>query len=180
MNDLFPAIGKANRKVAQSGSSVLFWLIRAWAEREIISKFNALFIPLEMVLEGIQGEMPEDQRLQVEKLQTLIDNCGGEDKEKEALKSLLDRLVKSQRPSLIDRFNLFAEDAKMPGWEKDIKAFKKFNRIRNSLVHRGDPNVKIHVSFGTEEIQAFRRPNRTICKLFSLSRYKCISKLLFT
>ncbi len=49
---------------------------------------------------------------------------------------------------------MFAEDAKMPGWENDIQAFKKFNRIRNSLIHRGDPKVKIHVSVGAEETQA--------------------------
>ena len=154
IEQFFPAIGRANRKVVQSSSKILSWLIRAWEERDIVSKFNALFIPLEMILEGVQGEMPEDQRQQVEKLQTLINTYGGEDKEKEALRTLLGRLVKSQRPSLIDRFNMFAEDAKMPGWENDIRAFKMFNRIRNSLIHRGDPKVRIHVSVGAEETLA--------------------------
>jgi hypothetical protein len=102
----------------------------------------------------IQGEIPEDERLQVEKLQNLIGTYGDDEKEKEALISFLDRLVKSQRPSLIDRFNIFAENAKMLGWEKDIQAFKKFNRIRNSLIHRGDPKVKIHVKIGEEEVHA--------------------------
>lgn len=41
----------------------------------------------------------------------------------------------------------------MPGCENDKAAFKLFNRIRNGLLHRGDPNVKIHVPVG-EEIQA--------------------------
>jgi hypothetical protein len=154
IEQFFPAIGKAERKVVQSSSKILSWLVRAWTERDIVSKFNALFIPIEMILEGIQGEMPEDQRLQVEKLQTLIGTYGDDDKEKEALMSLLDRLVKSQRPSLIDRFNTFAGDAKMPGWEKDIQAFKKFNRIRNGLLHGGDPNVRIHVTVGEEETLA--------------------------
>lgn len=154
MHELFPSIGKASGKVVQTGSRVLHWLIRAWAERDIISKFNALFIPLEMVLEGVQGELPEDQRRQVEKLQTLIETYGGEDEEKAGLRALLGRLVKSQRPSLIDRFNLFAEQAKLPGWKNDIQAFKKFNRIRNNLLHRGDPNIRIHVSVGEEEMLA--------------------------
>ncbi|SRR6266516_2579182 len=154
IEQFFPAIGKADRKAVQSSSKILSWLIRAWTERDIVSKFNALFIPIEMILEGIQGEMPEDQRQQVEKLHYLINTYGGDDKEKEALRSLVDRLVKSQRLSLIDRFNMFAEDAKMLGWENDIQAFKKFNRIRNSLIHRGDPKVKIHVSVGAEETQA--------------------------
>jgi hypothetical protein len=154
IEQFFPAIGKAERKVMQSSSEILSWLIRAWTERDIVSKFNALFIPIEMVLEGIQGEIPEDERLQMEKLHTLIGIYGRDDKEKEALISFLDKLVKSQRPSLIDRFNIFAEDAKMPGWEKDIQAFKKFNRIRNSLIHRGDPKVKIHIKIGEEEVRA--------------------------
>ncbi len=130
LRQLFPEIGKAENKVAKKGSQVLGWLIRAWAERDIISKFNALFIPLEMILEGIQGEMPEDQRRQVEKLQTLIDISGEENREKKALRRLLDRLVKNQRPSLIDRFAMFAEQAKMPGWKNDIKAFKKYDGTR--------------------------------------------------
>jgi len=154
INLLLPEIGKAETKVAQKSSRILGWLIRAWAEKDIVSKFNALFIPLEMILERIQGEMPQDQRQQIETLQNLIDTYGGEDKEKEALKNLLDRLVKNQRPSLIDRFTIFGEQAKMPGWENDIKAFKKFNGIRNSLLHRGDPHVKIHVTIGEEEILA--------------------------
>ena len=154
IEQFFPAIGKAERKEIQSSSEILSWLIRGWTERDTVSKFNALFIPIEMVLEGIQGEMPEDQRLQVEKLHTLISTYGGDEKEKKTLISFLDRLVKSQRPSLIDRFNIFAENAKMPGWKKDTQAFKKFNRIRNSLIHRGDPKVKIHVTIGKEEVYA--------------------------
>ena len=154
IQQFFPEIGKAERKVMQSSSKILGWLIRAWTERDVISKFNALFIPLEMVLEGIQGELPEDDRLQVEKMHTIIDTYNGNEKEKEVLISFLDRLIKGQRPSLIDRFNIFAENIKMPGWEKDIQVFKKFNRIRNSLIHRGDPKVKIHVKIGEEEVHA--------------------------
>ncbi|HYT45937.1 MAG TPA: hypothetical protein VEP90_26655, partial [Methylomirabilota bacterium] len=93
IEQFFPAIGKAERKEIQSSSEILSWLIRGWTERDTVSKFNALFIPIEMVLEGIQGEMPEDQRLQVEKLQILIGTYAGADEEKEALMSLLDRLV---------------------------------------------------------------------------------------
>ena len=152
IEQFFSAIGKAERKVVQSSSKILSWLIRAWTEQDVVSKFNALFIPLEMVLEGVRGEMPHNQRQQIEKIQEIIFSYAGE--QKEALISLIDRLVKNQRPSLVDRFSLFAEQAKMPGWENDIKAFKKFNSIRNGLIHRGDPNVKIHVKVGEEEVHA--------------------------
>jgi hypothetical protein len=139
---------------AEKASEVLGWLIRAWAERDIISKFNALFIPLEMMLEGVEGDMPEEQRRQVEKLYSLIATCDEEENEKNALKRLLDRLVKNQRPSLRDRFSIFATQAKMPGYESDIKAFTRFNGIRNGLLHRGDPNVRIRVTIGEGEIHA--------------------------
>ncbi len=154
MSHLFPAISSITDKQIRSTGKILGWLMRAWAEKDDVSKFNALFIPIEMILEGIKGEMPQDQREQIERLENLIDTYCGEDKEKEVLKGLLARLVKSQRPSLIDRFNIFAEQAKLPGWKNDIKAFKKFNGIRNSLLHRGDPNVRTHVTVGENEIHA--------------------------
>ncbi|HWS83354.1 MAG TPA: hypothetical protein VN207_03765, partial [Ktedonobacteraceae bacterium] len=154
ISQLFPAIGKIAVEEVERESRILEWLARAWAEREIISKFNALFIPLEMILEGVEGELPEDQRQQVETLSSLIATCDKETEEKEALKMLLDRLVKNQRPSLRDRFTLFAKHANLPGYENDIKVFKKFNGIRNGLLHRGDSNVRIHVTIGEADVHA--------------------------
>jgi hypothetical protein len=152
IHQLFTEISKTEDQLTRKRSRILGWLMRTWAEQEIVSKFNALFIPLEMILSGIQGELPESQCKQTEALQNLIDTYGGADKE--TYKSLLNKLVRNQRPSLIGRFNMFAEQAKMPGWEDDIKAFKKFNTIRNSLMHRGDPNVSIHVLVGESDLHA--------------------------
>jgi hypothetical protein len=43
----------------------------------------------------------------------------------------------------------------MSGYERDIKAFIKFNGIRNGLLHRGDPNIRIHVKIpGEKEVTA--------------------------
>ena len=154
INQLFPAIEKIAIEEAEKASKILGWLIRGWAEKDIISKFNALFIPLEMTLEGVDGDMPKEQRLQVEKLYNLIAKCDEEESEKNALQRLLDRLIENQRPSLRDRFTQFAKQAKMLGYESDIKAFARFNGIRNGLLHRGDSNVKIHVTVGEDEIKA--------------------------
>jgi hypothetical protein len=207
---MFPDLGKVEAKVTQKSSRILGWLIRAWAERDIIAKFNALFIPLEMILDDVSGALSEDLSSHIQALQDFIQSqdapshdalrrwtggvgkpgsgqmskngllsqilwcltsiflprrCaqgrqrssvevssqGGE--ETERLSKSLKEVVSKIRPSLIDRFNTFADQAKMPGYENDKVAFKMFNRIRNGLLHRGDPNVKIHVPVG-EEVQA--------------------------
>ncbi len=154
ISQMFPELGKVEPKVAQKSGKILGWLVRAWAERDIIAKFNALFIPLEMILDGVSGALSEDLSSHIQALQDFIQAQGGE--ETERLTLALREVAGKIRPSLIDRFNVFAEEAKMPGWENDKTAFKKFNRIRNNLLHRGDPNVKIHVSVGEveEEVQA--------------------------
>jgi hypothetical protein len=154
ISHMFPELGKVEVEAAQKIGQILGWLIRAWSERDIIAKFNALFIPLEMILDGVSGTLSVDFSSHIQALQDFIQAQGGE--ETERLTHSLEELTKKIRPSLIDRFNVFAGEAKMPGWENDKTAFKKFNRLRNNLLHRGDPNVRIHVSVGEvkEEIQA--------------------------
>lgn len=146
-------------KVAKKSGKILGWLIRAWAERDTIAKFNALFIPLEMILDGVSGTLSEDLSSHIQALQDFIQAQAGE--ETERLTQSLKGVTSKIRPSLIDRFNVFAEQAKMPGWENDKTAFKKFNRIRNDLLHRGDPNVKIHVSVGEVEEEVLALENLT-------------------
>src|SRR5207248_4691787 len=97
MRQFFPAVGTVTDEQAQSCGKILGWLMRAWFEKDIVAKFNALFIPLEMILEGVRGEIPQDHRQRVEKLQELIHTYGGE--QQEDLQIFLDRLVKNQRPS---------------------------------------------------------------------------------
>jgi hypothetical protein len=152
MSQFFPAISTVADKQAQSCGRILGWLMCAWFEKDIVAKFNAMFIPLEMILEGVRGELSQDRRQQVEKIHELINTFGGEHKEE--LQTFLNQLIGNQRPSLIDRFSLFAEQARMPGWEHDIQAFRHFNKIRNGLIHRGDPNVRIYVTIGANEVYA--------------------------
>lgn len=151
ISHMFPELGKLEAKAAQKSGKILGWLIRAWAERDIIAKFNALFIPLEMILDGVSGALSEALNSHIQALQDFIQ--AQVDEEAERLTNSLKEVASKIRPSLIDRFNVFAEQAKMPGWENDKTAFKKFNGIRNGLLHRGDPNVKIHVPVG-KEVQA--------------------------
>jgi hypothetical protein len=152
ISQIFPEIGQLEVKEAERDSRVLGWLIQAWAERDIISKFNALFIPIEMILEGVGGVLPENLQSHIQMLRNFIDTHGG--KETPQLTQALEEITKKIRPSLIDRFNMLAEQANMPGWENDKAAFKKFNGIRNSMLHGGNPNVKIHVEVSGSDLRA--------------------------
>jgi hypothetical protein len=71
----------------------------------------------------------------------------------ETLLKLFDNLIQSQRPSLVSRFEELANEAKLANSEKHIEAFKHFNRIRNKLLHRGDPNVKLEVLIGSDDLE---------------------------
>jgi hypothetical protein len=61
-------------------------------------------------------------------------------------KATLIMLVKDvPSPPLAKRFENWASVASLPGWKNDIVAFNKFSGMRNSLLHRGQPDVKFQV-----------------------------------
>ena len=95
--------------------------------------------------------MEDDKEKYFEEIRQLIVNSEKEDQKR--LLMFIDQLEKSQQPSLVTRFEVLARVAKLSGYEADIIAFKKFNRIRNFLLHRGDPSIKLTVSVGEEETQ---------------------------
>jgi hypothetical protein len=139
----------------QSDGMILGWLMRAWAEQEPISKFNALFIPLEMILRDVKGEISEECRRHAEAIRELIATSGGE--QKDQLTTFFDTLMKSQRPSLVGRFERFAKVANMPNWQGDVEVFRRFNKIRNDLVHHGQAKVKLVIAIptvGEDELQS--------------------------
>jgi hypothetical protein len=86
-----------------------------------------------------------------EKIREIISENANNDTE--TLLKLFDSLVQSQRPSLVSRFEELANEAKLVDFEKHIEAFKHFNRIRNKLLHRGDPNVKLEVLIGSDDLE---------------------------
>ena len=71
-------------------------------------------------------------------------------------KSGVNRLVTRIGPTLDDRFEDVAMTAKLPGWEADIEAFKKFKRMRNMLVHGSDTNVQQTLTIGEEEVRTLQ------------------------
>lgn len=149
--ELLSAVGKAKQDAQKFGARVLHWLIRAWPERDTISKFMFLFIPIEIILEAHSGKVQEGATEQADAVRQLIGTHGGE--KQSQLLEFFNSVMERQGPSLQARFEEMASEAQLNGWQRDVKAFKLFNRVRNDLLHRGDPEVKMLVSVGQEEVR---------------------------
>ncbi len=117
---------------------VLHWLLRAWRERELTSRFLALFIPLEMLLEGYGGKPPVSPDV-ITELRELVHENGG-DRKTELLQAV-GLMASRMRPSLNARFAAMAEAVHPATADVDIAAFKKFNRMRNALLHQGKNQI---------------------------------------
>lgn len=132
-----PSVARAHAEVA------LRWLVLAWEDRVPASKFLSLFIPLERVLDGVTGD-PDAQHARDERaaeLLQLVQTHGGE--RRAVLIEALTRLTRNDRPSLTERFIQLSREAQLPGWEQDIKAFRRFNFVRNRLLHRGSAAIDL-------------------------------------
>lgn len=126
------------------GGAILHWLLKAWRERDPVSKFMYLFIPLEAILPST-GELAAESKSDLEAIEAVVRASAVENKE-----HLMDFLVRAKSrfsPTLGARFEEFAGRIKLPGWELDVKAFKKYNRMRNLLLHNGDRKIRGHIDF---------------------------------
>lgn len=151
---LLPIVGAAKAEAREHGATVFTWLLRAWSQEDSVSTFVSLFVPLEIVLQGYSGEGLEQHKEQAEAVECLIRQHGGEGNE--TLLEYFNRLKGSWRPSLASRFEMIAREAEEAGIasrEADVEAFRKFNRIRNALLHRGEGDVELQVTVGREETQ---------------------------
>ena len=64
--------------------------------------------------------------------------------------SFLDITKKKYSPNLNTRFEAFAKQAAIPGWEADVTVFKKYNRMRNLLLHAGQRDIRTHINIEEE------------------------------
>lgn len=144
LGNLLQGLKNTPEDALRNGGAVLHWLLKAWRERDPISKFMYLFIPLEAILQSTQ-ELGEESKKNLDSLTSLVRNSEVENKK------LLLQFLESARskfgPTLNWRFEEFAKNAAIPGWEIDVKAFKKYNRMRNLLLHAGDKNIHSHIDF---------------------------------
>lgn len=146
--DLLPSIGQADDRARGTAAAAFSWLLRAWAERDSVSKFVALFIPLEIILNN-RGGLPPEIREATRQIRRIVSEHGGA--QRDDLLTVFDRLADGLRPSLVQRFEQLARDHGQDGWDADVEAFRLFNRSRNRLLHRGDPAVQLMVQVPTED-----------------------------
>jgi hypothetical protein len=153
LDQLLPSIGQSSEKAISFGSKALEWLLRAWVEHDPVSKFTFLFIAVEVVL-GKVSKIEEPFNESVSRIKALIEACDSESKDQDiSYFEMAVRAHERQPMSLSERFELLAQDAKMAGWENDVIAFRKFNRIRNHLVHQGDSNLDLQVPVSEDEVR---------------------------
>jgi hypothetical protein len=154
LSDLLQLIGRAPESARAFAANALGWLIRAWYQHDSVSQFLMFFIALEFVLEGISGSLQAGFQEMAEKVHRLIQSYAGDDRE--TLERFWSQAIRQQRPSLNSRFEELARTAGLPGWEQDIAAFRTFNKMRNDLLHQGEPGVRISVSVTEDEVRHFQ------------------------
>lgn len=148
--------GTENESTPQWSGAILGWLMKAWSEQDRISKFNALFTALEMLLKGVKGEISSEKQSSAEAIRDLIVEYGNG--KKEELLVFFNTLTNNQNPSVMSRFETLAKQAKMPTCKADIEAFRRFKEMRNRLVHRGNNDIQLvvtHPKIGSEDLHAF-------------------------
>ncbi len=139
---------------AQEYSLIFHWLLRAWHERDILYQFIDLFIPLECVLNMLSdAKINIEDKRKAKTIRTSIKKYAGENSKD--LLHFFNKLFECLRPTLDETFVELAQIAKLPGWENDIEAFRKFKRMRNDLFHGSGKDVKQKLSVGDNEVREF-------------------------
>lgn len=134
------------------GAKALAWLMRGWAERDSITKFMDFFISLEVILSNItDAEAQKQQQKLANQISELINESDVENKSE--ILTFFKGMMERQRPSLNSRFEILAREGQLDGWTSDIHAFKRFNRIRNSMIHHGEKKVEMIVTVSEDEIR---------------------------
>jgi hypothetical protein len=133
-------------------SLVFHWLLRAWYERDNLYSFIAFFIPLECVLSNwIEVEEDGGSKQCADAIRKLLQEHGG--KNSVELCQYFNNVCRNSGPTIDERFVKLATMAKMPGWQTDIEAFRKFKRMRNVLLHGAGTCVEQRLSIGQEELR---------------------------
>ncbi len=150
LESMLRQVAGANPKAQEFGASALGWLLRAWRENDPFSKFMSLFIPLEVILSSVKYEQHEiaEQRGLDQQVEQILRAHGGA--QSEMLIGEYKKLRQLVHPPLSARFECLAENAQIDGWKADILAFRRFNSIRNKILHHGDMSIEMIVPVGKE------------------------------
>lgn len=141
--------------VLREYSLIFHWLLRAWQERDPLHEFIALFVPLEALLTKFTDlKMSADNKSKAKSIRTAIEQYAGSNKDEIIL--FFDKLINKAGPTLEERFVDVATQAKLSGWESDIQAFKKFQYMRNMLLHGRDKKVEHNITIREEEARTLQ------------------------
>jgi hypothetical protein len=141
------AIGNAN---IEAMGQTLAWLIRGWSADDLILKFVCFFTALERVIPAaphMTALWSERRDKVLEELKVHRSTAWSED-----IFAFIDEL----RPppiSIVDRFKSWAGSVRIKGWELDIYGFRKFLRMRNLLLHRGEDRIDFKVRLDEEDLR---------------------------
>lgn len=138
--NLIEGFKNTSEKTLTKGGATLHWLLKAWRERDPITKFMYLFIPLEAAIQTKSNPTEEFKSIRAIVEASDVEN-------KADLINFLNRVKTKFNPSLNSQFEELAQKHSLPGWEIDVEAFKKFNRMRNLLLHTGNRRLSTHIDF---------------------------------
>ncbi|WP_411725479.1 hypothetical protein [Methyloglobulus sp.] len=136
---------------SEKAAEVLAWLLRAWAAKDPVLEFVSLFIPLECVIPRLAIAEKDTWNQKRSALLAIIENVEASQDSKELSKFLKE--LHPPQPSLASRFEKWATDVALPGWEQDVMAFKHFQKMRNSLVHAGNKHVKSLITVVADDVR---------------------------
>ena len=144
-----------------SSHKILGWLTRGWESHsqsnssfnsnEKILKFFSFFTALECVIPGLSEN---DTKGFSSNLNKIIDIVEAHSDPNDRT-NLVELLKKVKRPSISisQRFEELAKKVNPSDWEKDVKAFERFNKIRNFLIHRGEAEVELKVPIEEDDVR---------------------------
>lgn len=131
------------------GCEALSWMIRAWHARDSVLAFLSHFVVLEMMVEGETVDATQSMATAADSLRDVVIQSNNPE-----LMVQLNAFIASWRPALAARFESLVKRCGAASAQQDLEAFKKFNKMRNDLLHRGNQMVRSTVTLSTQDVQS--------------------------
>ncbi len=147
LNQLLSDFATKDSDAQADARDIMYWLTRAWTDRSAPGQLVELFMVLELLLDGIGREAAAPSPAAA-MLRAFIEQSNPDNKAD--LISAISTLDGNRGPSLSQRFETLVSEAH--GSDSDTLAFKKFNKMRNDLVHRAKHGTSTVMNAGDGSI----------------------------
>jgi hypothetical protein len=141
---------KGKKALAES-SECLSWLLRGWGAEDYVLRFISFFTALESILPGYKHfkntAVFYDTR---QKILHLIANSN-----LNRIDPDLYLFYDPPRVNFVKRFEKMLEQHNITNAEKDIVDFKRYYKLRNGLLHKGDASIDASPHVGNELLKEF-------------------------